>query len=62
MITKLKSGFTWELKEDGVVSMRKETTFDNSGSIDWNRFDLDKVGQYSLLCFLIRVLRHRKVR
>jgi len=54
MITKLKRGYTFELQEDGNVSVNYGT-----GIVSDNVF-LDKVGQYSLLCFLIRVLRHKK--
>lgn len=52
MRTQLKRGCIWELEEGGLVS----------ASDKYNSIVLDRVSQYSLLCFLIRVLRHRKTK
>lgn len=54
MITKLLRGYEWELLENKTVRVTDKKA--GTGVF------LDKVGQYSLLCFLIRVLRHRRVK
>lgn len=58
MITCLKRGYSWYLDETpttsspGYVNLR-----DRSGEIL-----IDRVGQYSLLCFLVRVFRKPRVK
>ena len=58
--TQLKRGYTWVLRDNDMV----EITVRDKPSVwsDTLTITIDKVGQYSLAAFLLRVLRHRGVK
>lgn len=62
--TKLKSGYTWILYDDGIVRLLKfhEDEEGNPIANHHDEIEIDKVRQYSLLSFLVRVFRHRGIK